>query len=69
MLYDMTFAQILSMVQVRNERERKAYEAAERDAQLHQQNPGYTAPPKDLLAPENLPSVDEVMRAFGGGLM
>lgn len=67
MLYEMTFAQLLSLVQTRTAREVKAHEEAERRAKLQEDNPGYTpAPPmKDLNDPSNLPSVSDVTKLFG----
>lgn len=67
MLYQMTFAQLLAMVETRNSRELRAHEEAERQAKLREANPGYVPPPKrDLTAPENLPSVSDVSKVFGG---
>lgn len=67
MLYEMTFAQLLAMVETRNSRELRAHEEAERQARLRENNPNYIPPPKkDLTAPENLPSVSDVSRIFGG---
>jgi hypothetical protein len=67
MLFDMTFAQLLSLVQTRNAREVRAQEEAERRAKLREENPGYTPPPpmKDLNDPDNLPSVSDISRVFG----
>jgi len=66
MLYEMTFAQLLSLIQTRNLREIRAHEEAERRAKMERD--GYAPPPprRNLNDPENLPSVSEVMSAFGG---
>jgi len=72
MLYRMTFAQLLTMIEVRNARERRAYEAAQEAANQSDDgsgpNPGYVKPPppKDLSNPDNLPSKSDIMRCFGG---
>ena len=64
MLWKMTFAQILTLVETRNERERRAYEEAEKRAK-QEEGGDYKAPSKDVLAPSNLPSTNDVARVFG----
>jgi hypothetical protein len=63
MLWDLTFAQLLTMIETRNQRELRAYEEAERRQQLQEANPGYVEPPKGL--DRDLPSMSDVMKAFG----
>lgn len=68
MLFDLTFAQLLTLVETRNAREKRAYEDAERRAN-EQNDDGRSplVPPKqDLSNPENLPSVSDISRVFGG---
>lgn len=65
-LYRMSFAQAISLIDVHNERERKAREAAEEKA--HTDDPTYVDPDKykvDPSRPETLPSLDDVQAAFG----
>lgn len=73
MLYKLSFAQLLTLIEVRNDRERRAYEAAQEAADQEQDgsSSGYVKPPpmKDINDPENLPSVSELSRLFGGGGM
>jgi hypothetical protein len=73
MLYRMSFAQLLTLIETRNERERKAYEAAEEAAREREDggyDPGPRPPrPKDLNNPDDLPTVSEIQRLFGGGGM
>jgi hypothetical protein len=69
MLWEMTFAQLLSMIETRNERERKAHEEAERRAAEAEANPGFAQRPKpgkDFTKGEALPSTSDISRVFGG---
>jgi hypothetical protein len=65
MLYEMTFAQLLTMIETRNQREMRAYEEAERRQQVQAANPGYVPPPSGLDRQESLPNMSDVAKAFG----
>ncbi len=70
MLYRMSFGQLLTLIETRNERERKSYEAAEERARQREENgDDYTPPPKpkDMNNPDNVPTRSELMRALGLG--
>ncbi len=65
MMYELTFAQLLTMIEVRNQRELRAYEEAERRQKEQSNNPGsFPTPPKGL-SNRDLPNVSDVVRAFG----
>src|SRR5262249_41571026 len=67
MLYKMSFFQLLTMIEVRNARERRAYEAAQAAAAEDGDGSGTRPPPmKDLNNPDNLPNVSDIQRMFGG---
>lgn len=64
-LYRLSFAQALTLVEVHNERERKAYEAAEKQANANSRDDGWFDPDEfNTARPENLPSVDDVKAVF-----
>lgn len=59
----MSFSQLITLIEVRNGRERRAYEAAQAEAGDGDVLP---PPPRNLQDPENLPRVSEITRLFGG---
>jgi hypothetical protein len=66
MLYKMSFAQLLAMIETRNDREMRAHEEAERNAG---ERDGGGPPPrsaKDFTKPDNLPNVSDIAAVFGG---
>ena len=64
MLYELTFAQLLTLVEVRNARELKAYERAEANSKAGVAWP--QPPKKDLLDEKNLPNLSTIRQVFAG---
>lgn len=61
MLYDLSFAQLLGMIETRNEREVRSHEEAERRAALREQ--GYEPAPRGTQ--DRVPTVSDVSKIFG----
>lgn len=63
--YRLSFAQAITMLDTRNERERKAREAAEEQEKKNDPNYVDLAKYKTDRPVEELPSIDDVKAAFG----
>ncbi len=67
-LYRLSFSQAISLIDIHNEREKKAQDAAE-ERSREESDDGYTNPDKFKDAPaEELPTMGDLKRAFGGML-
>jgi hypothetical protein len=65
MLYEMTFSQLLTLVETRNAREKRAHEAAEERAAQQNTDRNAYIPPK---AVSELPSTQDIQRVFGAAM-
>lgn len=62
-LYRLTFAQALTLIEMRNERERKAQESVERSSSSSSPGDGWFDP-SPYSDPNDLPSITDVRAAF-----